>query len=39
MNPPDGMERWLPGLHTLRGYRLEWLRHDIAAGLVWEDRP
>src|SRR4029077_20287952 len=27
-------KRWLPGLHTLRGYRSSWLRHDIVAGLV-----
>jgi len=29
-----GWGRWLPGLRTLRGYRLAWLRHDIVAGLV-----
>jgi high affinity sulfate transporter 1 len=29
-----GLSRWLPGLRTLRGYQLAWLRHDIAAGLV-----
>jgi len=29
-----GWERWLPGLQTLRGYRWDWLRHDIVAGLV-----
>ena len=29
-----GWQRWLPGLQTLRGYQLGWLRHDIAAGLV-----
>jgi len=27
-------ERWLPGLHTLRGYQAGWLRHDLVAGLV-----
>jgi high affinity sulfate transporter 1 len=27
-------DRWLPGLRTLRGYRLIWLRHDLVAGLV-----
>ncbi len=26
--------RWLPGLHSLRHYQAEWLRHDVAAGLV-----
>ncbi|KPG92033.1 transporter [Pseudomonas sp. RIT-PI-q] len=26
--------RWLPGLRTLRGYQVAWLRHDIVAGLV-----
>lgn len=26
--------RWLPGLDTMLGYQLSWLRHDIAAGLV-----
>jgi high affinity sulfate transporter 1 len=25
---------WLPGLRTLRGYEVAWLRHDIVAGLV-----
>ena len=29
-----GWRRWLPGLRTLRGYQLAWLRHDIVAGLV-----
>ena len=29
-----GWRRWLPGLHTLRHYRLGWLPRDIAAGLV-----
>ena len=29
-----GWARWLPGLRTLRGYRVAWLRHDIVAGLV-----
>jgi high affinity sulfate transporter 1 len=28
------MARWLPGLHVLLHYRLEWLPKDIAAGLV-----
>src|SRR6188472_3295276 len=26
--------RWLPGVITLRHYRIAWLRHDIVAGLV-----
>jgi high affinity sulfate transporter 1 len=30
----SALGRWLPGLQTLRGYQLDWLRHDIAAGLV-----
>lgn len=29
-----GLEKWLPGLYTLRHYRLSWLRQDIVAGLV-----
>jgi len=29
-----GWGRWFPGLQTLRGYRVAWLRHDIVAGLV-----
>jgi high affinity sulfate transporter 1 len=29
-----GLMRWLPGLVTLRGYKLSWLRHDLVAGLV-----
>ncbi|MGH8330980.1 MAG: SulP family inorganic anion transporter, partial [Pseudomonas sp.] len=29
-----GWGRWLPGLRTLRGYQVAWLRHDIMAGLV-----
>ncbi|WP_447774017.1 SulP family inorganic anion transporter [Variovorax boronicumulans] len=29
-----GWRRWLPGLRTLRGYQVAWLRHDIVAGLV-----
>ncbi len=29
-----GWLRWLPGLSTLREYRVAWLRHDVAAGLV-----
>jgi len=30
----SGWSRWLPGLRTLRDYRLAWLHHDILAGLV-----
>ena len=29
-----GWMRWLPGLVTLRQYRLGWLAHDVAAGIV-----
>jgi high affinity sulfate transporter 1 len=29
-----GWVRWLPGVHTLRGYKSAWLRHDLFAGLV-----
>ncbi len=29
-----GWGRWLPGLRTLRGYEVAWLRRDILAGLV-----
>ncbi len=29
-----GISRWLPGLATLREYRLSWLRNDIVAGIV-----
>jgi high affinity sulfate transporter 1 len=29
-----GWMQWLPGLHTLRHYEIEWLRHDVVAGLV-----
>ena len=29
-----GLARWLPGVETLRDYRLSWLRHDIVAGIV-----
>ena len=32
--PRIGWARWLPGLHTLMHYRLEWLRHDLQAGLA-----
>jgi high affinity sulfate transporter 1 len=33
---PDqiGWLRWLPGLATLHQYKLNWLPHDIAAGMV-----
>jgi high affinity sulfate transporter 1 len=31
---PGGWLRWLPGLQQLRHYRADWLRHDLAAGLV-----
>jgi high affinity sulfate transporter 1 len=29
-----GWGRWLPGLRTLHGYQVAWLRHDIMAGFV-----
>src|SRR5688572_22951504 len=29
-----GWTRWLPGLRTLREYQMDWLRHDIVAGIV-----
>jgi high affinity sulfate transporter 1 len=31
---PRGWRRWVPGLDMLRTYRIKWLPHDIAAGLV-----
>ena len=31
---PRGLYRWIPLLETLRGYKSDWLIHDIAAGLV-----
>jgi high affinity sulfate transporter 1 len=31
---PAGWGRWFPGLRTLRGYQIAWLRHDLMAGLV-----
>jgi high affinity sulfate transporter 1 len=30
----SGWGRWFPGLRTLRGYHMAWLRHDLVAGLV-----
>jgi MFS superfamily sulfate permease-like transporter len=29
-----GLERWVPGLRTLREYRRSWLGSDLMAGLV-----
>jgi MFS superfamily sulfate permease-like transporter len=29
-----GWMRWLPGIVSLRAYRIAWLPHDIAAGIV-----
>src|SRR5512143_2402497 len=29
-----GIWKWLPGLYTLRHYRMSWLRNDLVAGLV-----
>lgn len=31
---PFAWQRWAPGIQLLRTYRLAWLRHDLAAGLV-----
>ncbi len=31
---PNGWQRWVPGLVTLRQYHWSWLRHDVVAGLV-----
>jgi high affinity sulfate transporter 1 len=32
--PARGVERWVPGLRTLREYRRSWLASDLMAGLV-----
>ena len=32
--PATGWRRWLPGVETLRHYQVDWLRHDLQAGLV-----
>ena len=32
--PAGGLEGWVPGLRTLRGYRRSWLVSDLVAGLV-----
>lgn len=29
-----GLWKWLPGLYTLRHYKISWLRNDLVAGLV-----
>lgn len=34
VRPPKAAGGWLPGLQILREYKLGWLQHDIAAGLV-----
>ncbi|WP_297004065.1 SulP family inorganic anion transporter [uncultured Corynebacterium sp.] len=34
MTIPTTVGRWLPGLTVARGYRREWLRHDITAGVA-----
>ncbi|MBN1471670.1 MAG: SulP family inorganic anion transporter, partial [Syntrophaceae bacterium] len=31
---PRGLSRRIPLIETLRGYKSEWLMHDILAGLV-----
>ena len=28
------LQRWMPGLHTLRHYQAAWFWHDVAAGMV-----
>jgi high affinity sulfate transporter 1 len=30
----EGLWKWMPGLHILRNYRMNWLRNDLVAGLV-----
>ena len=32
--PASGIERWVPGLRTLREYQRSWLASDLMAGLV-----
>ncbi len=34
LGPGPSRTPWLPGLETLRSYRLEWLRSDLVAGVV-----
>ena len=34
VRPARGVERWVPGLRTLREYRRAWLVSDLVAGLV-----
>ena len=34
LGPGPSRTSWLPGLETLRSYRLEWLRSDLVAGVV-----
>jgi MFS superfamily sulfate permease-like transporter len=31
---PRGLSEWIPLIETLRGYKSEWLIHDIIAGIV-----
>jgi high affinity sulfate transporter 1 len=31
---PHGVQRWVPGIRTLRTYRTRWLRSDLIAGIV-----
>src|SRR6187551_2875890 len=33
-SPVGGWQRWLPGLQTLKDYKLSWLTSDLTAGLV-----
>jgi high affinity sulfate transporter 1 len=30
----EALERWMPGLRTVRGYERAWLRRDLVAGVV-----
>jgi hypothetical protein len=34
LRPHEDQLRWVRGLRTLHRYEADWLRHDIAAGLV-----
>ena len=30
----SGIDRWIPGVRTVRMYRRSWLRRDVVAGIV-----
>ncbi len=32
--PPNGIERWVPGLRAVRSYKRQWTRPDLIAGIV-----